>query len=118
MNLDVLSYIVNSAPEKIESLAKENNLESSASIGVAKSLLRNSGNVSLLSDKQRHHYKNCIKPLIENVPCDVVVGSTEDGDTCYGSGYIDDESLLGCYIEDDFKCQTCRHDAEKMNNAL
>lgn len=117
MNLNVLSYVVNSNPEKIEALAKENGLESSVSIGVAKSLLSNSGNVSLLSDKQRYHYESCINPLIENVPCDGVFGSDEDVNTCYGSGYIDDESLLGCYIKDNFKCQTCRHDADKINNA-
>ena len=115
MNLELLLYIVNSVPEKIESLAKAVNLEPSVSIGVAKFLHVNNGDVSRLSEKQLHHYENCIKPLIENVPCQGVIGIVEDGDTCYGDSFVDDESLLISYIEDDFKCQLCRHDAAKTN---
>ncbi|MFM5646344.1 hypothetical protein [Aeromonas caviae] len=117
MNLEVLNYIVENAVEKIEELAEENNLDCHASVGVANFLLGNDGDVSKLSDKQRYHYENCIQPLIERVPCDGVIGPVEDGDTCSGDGYVDDESLMGCYLEDDFKCQLCRYDAEKMHTS-
>lgn len=115
MNLNVLSYILDNAQGKIEELAIENKLEPSVSIGIAKRLFGNYGDVSQLTDKQLHHYESCIKPLIENVPCQGVIGIVEDGNTCYGDSFIDDESLLISYIEDDFKCQLCRHDAEKIN---
>ena len=115
MNLNVLSYILDNAQGKIEELAKENKLEPSVSIGIAKRLFGNHGDVSQLTDKQLHHYEKCIRPLIENVSCDGVIGLVEDGNTCSnGTGYIDDESLKDCYILDNFKCQHCRHDAEKM----
>ncbi len=115
MNLEVLAFIVDSAPEKIEELAGSEKVDSAASIGVAKALIGNGGNVEALSAKQKFHYENCIAPLIENVACDGVIGYHEDGsDTCSGNGYIDEESLLASYMEDDFKCQLCRYDSEKI----
>lgn len=115
--MEVLNYIVENAVEKIENLAEANNIDSHASVGVANFLLGNEGDLGKLSEKQRFHYENCIKPLIENVRCEGVIGPVENGDTCNGNGYIDDESLMACYIEDDFKCQICRFDAEKMHSA-
>ncbi len=114
MNLEVLNHIISNAVEKIEELSKNNNLESDFSVGIANFLLGNEGNVSKLSTKQRYHYDRCIKPLIERVSCYGVIGSVKDGGTCNGDGYIDDESLWGCYLEDDFKCQICKFDTEKM----
>ncbi len=117
MNIEVLSHIVNNSVELIERLADENGLDCSASVGVAKLLIGNNGNISELSPRQKHHYEKCIQPLIEDVPCEGVIGPVEEGSTCSGNGYIDDESLLGCYLEDDFKCQLCRYDSEKINGA-
>jgi hypothetical protein len=125
MNLEVLEYIVDHAVERIEELADECSVDSSASIGVAKMLLFNNGDLSKLSEKQAYHYENCIKPLIERVQCEGVFGPMDnddtcgdddgiDGSTCSGDGYIDDESLMGCYLEDEFQCQFCRYDSERI----
>jgi hypothetical protein len=44
-----------------------------------------------------------------------VMGMDDDGhDTCVHGGIIDDESLLLCYQEDEFMCQNCRFDSERM----
>lgn len=110
MNLEVLKHIVRNEPERIESLANDNDLDPSASVGVAEFLVGNNGDVSLLSPKQQYHYDNVIEPLTENVPCDGVFG---DG-TCTGNGVVDDESLLGCYLEDNFLCQLCRFDSARI----
>lgn len=110
MNIEVLQHIVRNEPERIETLAKENGIDPSASVGVAEFLAGNDGDTSLLSSKQQYHYDNAIEPLIENVPCDGVFGD----DTCTGNGVIDDESLLGCYQEDSFLCQHCQFDSERI----
>lgn len=111
MNLEVLNHIVTNAPEFIEGLAEENMLDGQASIGIAKILLGNNGDLAELSGKQNFHYEKCIMPLIENVQCEGVFGP----ETCTGTGYVDDESLLGCYISGKFQCQLCQHDAGKID---
>ncbi|MFJ5538987.1 hypothetical protein [Vreelandella titanicae] len=110
MNLEVLQHIVRNEPERIEALANESGLDASASIGVAEFLAGNDGDVSLLSSKQQYHYDNAIEPLAQNVPCDGVFAD----DTCTGDGVIDDELLLGCYLEDNFLCQHCRFDSDRI----
>tara|TARA_Y100001937_G_C7012628_1_gene281663 strand:+ start:442 stop:798 length:357 start_codon:yes stop_codon:yes gene_type:complete len=110
MNLEVLQHIVENEPGMIEALAKENGLDPSASIGVAEFLIGNDGDISLLSAKQRYHYDNDIEPLVDNVPCDGVFGEG----TCTGNGVVDDESLLGCYLEDNFLCQHCQYDSNRI----
>jgi hypothetical protein len=77
---------------------------------VAEFLVGNDGDVSLRSSKQQYHYDYPIEPLIENVPCGGVFGD----DICTGNGVIDDESLLGCYLEDNFLCQLCRFDSDRI----
>ncbi|HHX8536176.1 TPA: hypothetical protein ACVO0U_003060 [Vibrio alginolyticus] len=119
MNLEVLQYLVDDAPHYLEENAQARNLDVGASIGIARRLLGNDGDITELSPAQLYHYDNVIKPLIENVSCDGVLGEMEDDDgnwfsTCNGDGSIDDESLLMSYQEEDFKCQICRFDAERM----
>jgi hypothetical protein len=113
MNLEVLEHIVTNDPGYIETLAEENGLDETASLGIARFLIGNNGDLSKLTQRQIHHYKKCIKPLIEDVPCEGVFGP-EEPDSCSSGGIIDDDSLLTCYMLDDFKCQHCRYDAEKM----
>ncbi|PLX61557.1 hypothetical protein [Sedimenticola selenatireducens] len=107
MNLEVLHHLVKNDESLIETLAIENGIDQQASIGVAKLLDANGGDLSILSNKQRFHFEKCIKPLIENVQCQGVFGP----ETCTGNGIVDDELLLGCYITGEFKCQLCQHDA-------
>jgi hypothetical protein len=110
MNFEVLQHIVQNEPERIEALANENGLDPSASVGVAKFLVGNDENVLLLSPNQQYHYDNAIEPLLENVPCNGVFGD----DTCTGNRFIDDESLLGCYLEVNFLCQLCRFESDRI----
>jgi hypothetical protein len=114
MNKNLLEYIVKNASEKIEKLAIENELEPSISIGIAKNLIGNEGDVLSLSDKQKFHYEKCINPLIEKVPCEGVIGLVEDGNTCWGDNFVDEESLLISYIEDNIQCQQCRSYVDQM----
>lgn len=115
MNLEVLGHIINNDVERIEELAEEGGYDAVASVGIAKMVLAKGGDVVTLSDRQTFLFKQCVLPLIENVPCEGVIGYVEDGgDTCLSGGVIDDESLMGAYLEDDFKCQHCRYEAERM----
>jgi hypothetical protein len=109
VNVSVLKYIIENIPEKIENYAQEASYDPSITLGVAKRIIRNDGNIFLLSDKQKFHYENFLKPLLEDVQCEGVFGK----DTCTGNGLIDDESLLISYMDDEFLCQLCRHDRDK-----
>jgi hypothetical protein len=114
MNLDVLSHIVDNDPERIEDLAQEAKQDPKAAIGIAAKVLGEKTD-SDLSEKQKFVFDRCIRPLIEAVPCDGVFGMDEEGhDTCPHGGIIDDESLLLCYQEDEFMCQNCRYDSERI----
>lgn len=113
----VLNHIVNNAIELIEELAQENSLNEEASIGVAKFLLADNENFTKMSQKQLHHFEKVIKPLIENVLCDGVIGIHEDGSSsCIGNEFIDEETLLQAYETDDMRCQLCIADAEAFHN--
>lgn len=114
MNIKLLEYLVKSAPERIETLAMENKLEPKVTSGIAQYLIGQNGDLSALTDKQRFHYESCIKPLLEKVPCEGVIGLVEDGNTCCGDNFVDEESLLISYIEDNLKCQQCRSYVDQM----
>ncbi|EGQ7763271.1 TPA: hypothetical protein ACVOZB_004686 [Vibrio diabolicus] len=118
MDLEVLQFLLDNE-RIIEESAADAGLDESISIGIGRKLIANDGDLEELSSKQMYHYQQVLQPLLENVSCDGVMGmmETDDGDwvdTCNGDGVIDDESLLISYQEDDFKCQICRYDAEKM----
>ena len=120
MSLEVLGFIVDNCPEKIAELAKKNKIRNvDVSLRLAGLLGHGEKTVEELTEAQMYHYEKSMLPLIENIPCNGVLGiiENEDGeyvDTCNGNGYIDEESLLISYQEDDFKCQICRFDAERM----
>lgn len=111
MNISVLEYIVNNKVELIEENAVESKNDPRAAVGVAKHILGNNGDLSTLSSAQSYYYQKFILPLIEKVPCEGVLG---DG-TCTSDGFVDDESLVGCYIEDEFLCQHCRFDSARIS---
>ncbi|EGQ8490968.1 hypothetical protein GTP20_23820 [Vibrio alginolyticus] len=120
MSLEVLGFIFDNCPEKIEELAEGSKVKN-VDVSLRLAGLLGHGDITLeeLTEAQVYHYEKSMRPLIENVPCDGVLGIIEndDGeyvDTCNGNGYIDEESLLISYQEDDFKCQICRFDAERM----
>lgn len=82
-------------------------------------LKANAGDLSNLKGKQTFHYEKVIKPLLEGVQCEGPIGMIEDDEgnwdtSCVNGGIVDDESLYQSYLEEDFKCQICRYDAENM----
>ncbi|SEO14225.1 hypothetical protein [Acinetobacter sp. yr461] len=106
--ISVLQHIIDNEEELIIELAEENNLNSDASIGVAHFLLADVNNFSQMSTSQIFHYEKAIKPLIHRVHCDGMIGDHEDGSSsCIGDGFIDEETLLGAYLEQDMRCQHC-----------
>ena len=118
MNLEVLDFLLDNE-NYIEEMANNVSLDSNASIGVIKLLKANDGDLSILKGKQIYHYDKVIKPLFENVQCEGPIGMIEDEDgnwdtSCINGGIVDDESLYQAYLEEDFKCQTCRYDSENM----
>lgn len=106
---NVLEHILCSNEELITDTAKENGVNNSdASIGVAQFLIGDPENFSKMSKNQKYHYDNAIKPLINNVPCDGMLGTHEDGSSsCIGNDYIEEDNLLIAYQTDDMRCQQC-----------
>lgn len=107
---NVLKHILDNCEEYIIEIAEENSISNTdATIGVAQFLVANPENFSEMSEKQKFHYEKAIKSLIHNVPCDGMIGDHEDGSSsCMGNGLIDEDSLLGAYLEEDMRCQHCR----------
>ncbi|MCP4989229.1 MAG: hypothetical protein GY928_25175 [Colwellia sp.] len=118
MNLEVLEFLLDNE-NYIEEMAKDANVDSNASVRIVKLLQANAGDLSILKGKQTYHYEKVIKPLLESVQCTGPIGMIEDEDgnwdtSCVNGGIVDDESLYQSYLEEDFKCQTCRYDSENM----
>ena len=115
--IEVLQYLINDNIESILNFADECNVSNSdATIGVAKLLVGNSGQIQSLKSKQLYHCKTVIEPLINDVRCDGMVGDLEDGSSsCNGGDYIDEDSLLIAYQTDDMRCQICKYDFDKWN---
>lgn len=108
MNLGVLEFAVGQEHQLLLDAVDESNTSLDAAIGVARKLIAEDGDLSVLSEKQLYVYRSCLEPLF-SVPCDGLYGD----DTCIGNGWIDDESLLMSYEDDEFLCQHCRYDSEK-----
>lgn len=104
MNLRSLNFIVRNDESRIANLVV-GNYDVTTTLGIAKKLLSNGGNVHELTEKQRFHYESFIRPAIEGEEC-----QTED---C-GQIIDDDDTLLLCLEEDQFMCQHCRYFQEKM----
>jgi len=111
MDLEILKYAIdNEHPILLDAVAhSKSSLD--AAIGVARILIAKKGDISQLKGKQIYVYEHCIKPIF-SVSCEGVFGE----DTCTGNGFVDEESLMGCYIEDEFKCQFCQHDSSRMRD--
>jgi hypothetical protein len=106
MNLELLGYLLNDGVHHIEELVNITKYDLTPATGVGAILLANEGDIEKLSPKQKFYYEKFIKPLIENVPCEGIYGPG----TCTGTDFVDDESLLISYQEENFLCQHCRYD--------
>jgi hypothetical protein len=65
VNLQALYQLKHENPQAITRLAEEKGLDQVVSMGVALLLLANDGNLASLSLKQKEHFDETIKPLIE-----------------------------------------------------
>jgi len=118
MNLDVINHLLDNE-HYIMDKAAECGLDGNISLIIAEILRDNNGDLSSIKGKQIYHYEKVILPLLEAVVCEGPVGFIEDDEgnyesSCTNGGLVDDESLYQSYLEEDFKCQICRHDAENM----
>jgi len=109
MDLEVLQFVVDTEHEHLKDAVSGTGSSLEAALGVAQFLLANKGDTSLLKGKQNYVYEKCIEPIF-HVACDGIYGD----DTCTGSGEVDEESLLTSYQEDEFLCQHCRYDADRI----
>ncbi|WP_422421826.1 hypothetical protein [Pseudomonas sp. GZD-222] len=116
MNLEALRNLVENNPEIIEGNVPART-DSDATLGVAKFIAADEGNLGRLSVRQQHHFDNFILPLIEHVKCGGVFGPDDDGgDGCIGNGFIDDADLDNCYLMDEMLCQECAEVQNRMQD--
>ncbi|HCW3748594.1 TPA: hypothetical protein OXK62_003827 [Acinetobacter baumannii] len=115
--INVLQHILDNCEEYITELAEENNITNpDVSVRIAYSLVKNPESFSKMTEKQKFHYEKAIQPLIHNVHCDGMIGEHEDGtSSCIGNGFIDEDSLLGAYLEEDMRCQHCVSTADSWH---
>ncbi|WP_447875151.1 hypothetical protein [Serratia fonticola] len=109
MEFEVLRHLERDGEHHVQQIVSKTKYDYIYTLGVIRQIIGDGG-IEKLTSKQSFHYENFIKPLIENVTCEGVVGPG----TCTGDGFVDDESLYISYLEDDFKCQFCRHDANNL----
>lgn len=67
MNLEALNEIVSNQESYIESAAHEAGVDEGMLVGVAKAAI--GGGYDSLSHKQKYHFDNSLRPLIEGVRC-------------------------------------------------
>lgn len=109
--INVLKDIIDNNEYLITDLARKNSVsDPNASVGVAKYLLGNPANFSSMKPKQKYHYENAIKPLVNNVLCEGMIGENH---SCRGNGLIDEDNLIFAYRDQDMRCQECIAEGER-----
>lgn len=99
MNLRTLRHLVDNDENRIlENIPA--NVDSDATLGIARRLIGNGGSVESLTENQQWQYRQFIKPVIEDVLC-----TNED---C-GQLIEDDQTLLTGYQLDEVIYQHCRY---------
>ena len=111
MNIAVLKYLTDNDPSFVTDATDLGGHDAKAALGVAAFLLAHNGEIERLSPNQRFYWDKYIKPFLQDVPCEGVLG---DSGACSGNGRIDNESLLLSYQDHKFLCQLCRYDREKI----
>ncbi|MBI9092452.1 MAG: hypothetical protein JEZ12_24815 [Desulfobacterium sp.] len=109
MDLDVLQYVIDNEHEHLIEAVESSGSKMETAVGVGKLLLANNGDLNVLKGRQNYVYKTCIEPVF-TVGCDGIYGD----DTCTGNGWVDEESLFLSYQEEEFLCQHCRFDADRI----
>jgi hypothetical protein len=117
VNRAALRYLYDEQPEVLERSAVDSGHLWENVSGIARLLLDPNVGVEALTPAQDRVYRAAIRPLIYRVPCEGPVGLVSGDDSvssCAHGGYIDDQSLVTAYQLDDFVCQNCRHERDKM----
>jgi hypothetical protein len=104
LDLDLLAYLVGKGSRHIEAAVEGTGYLPRTVIGLGTYLLDIDGDLNLLTAKQQVTFEKFLQPLLFAVPCQ---GHSGAG-SCQGSGTIEDDLLLKCYREDEFRCRRCR----------
>ena len=104
MNLSALKEINQNQPEILNESARNNKADEEKIAGIARDAAENG--YQALSDKQKYHFDNCIRPLIEDVQCS---GYTHEFDDVKSecNNYLDDEVLVEYYQLQGKYCESC-----------
>jgi len=104
MNLAALEEINQNNPEILNRSARKNKTDEATITGIA--LFAAKKGYQALSNSQKYHFDNCIKPLIENVRCS---GYTHEFDDVKRECYVllDDEVLVEYYQLQGKYCESC-----------
>ncbi|HEJ7270065.1 TPA: hypothetical protein SMG08_001658 [Serratia marcescens] len=114
MYIDVLRFLA--SDDGVKYVACSVNSKNGKAIDLTKTLgvirdlsgKRKNGDPDALTKYQRVYYDKYIEDLIVRVHCE---GNYSDGE-CESGNYVDPDSLLVSYQDEDFRCSSCRTNAE------
>lgn len=108
MNLNALQELLDNNVEILEESARANKADENVVVGIAKYVIGNG--YEKLSNPQKYHFDNCIRPLIENVQCPGYTHEFEDiPNDC--PNILDDDDLVEFYKLDGKYCESCEGQA-------
>lgn len=111
MNLDALNYINKNCPEVLEQASKDNDVDESVIKGIALFVVQNG--YEKLSDKQKYHFDNTIRPLIDGVKCEGFY-NPYSGDRHECPAILPNKNLIAYYQNDERYCESCQSEADYM----
>lgn len=104
IDLDLLAYLLGKGSSHIEEAVAGTGYLPRTVAGLVTFLLDIDGEVDLLTAKQKMTFDRFLKPLLFEVPCQGLSGP----ESCRGTGLIEQNLLLKCYRDDEFRCSSCR----------
>lgn len=108
MNLHALKEILDINVEILEESARDNGSDENTVVGIAKYAVGNG--YEKLSNPQKYHFDNCIRPFIENVQCSGYNHEFEENPReC--SNTLDDDDLVEHYQQGGKYCESCEAQA-------
>lgn len=113
MNLHALDYINKNCVEVLEQASKDSGVNEAMIKGVA--LFAVANGYDKLSQNQKYHFDETIRPLIENVQCSGFY-NPYSGDRVDCSAILPDENLIAYYGHDETYCESCQSEADYMAN--
>lgn len=104
LNFDLLAYLVTKGTRHIDEAVEGTGYLPRTVIGLGTFLLDHDGNIDLLTAKQKVTFDRFLQPLLFEVRCQGLSGP----DSCRGTGLIEEDLLLKCYRDEEFRCRSCR----------